>query len=111
VREELAFAAGLFEGEGSFKFHTSSRRPRAVISMTDLDSLSRFRLAVGMGRITGPYNYTGGKDYYTYQIDGFEKVQALLAMLWPWLGERRQRRGAEVLKQGRRKLTPGRPKR
>lgn len=51
---EIAWAAGLFEGEGSFDHSAgNAHRPRATMSLTDQDVLERFMRAVGVGTI-GP---------------------------------------------------------
>jgi hypothetical protein len=102
---ELAWAAGLFEGEGSFVEHRVNKRSMSTqISMTDLDSLERFWSAVGVGTIAGPYQYASqGRDrsshkpYYKWAVYGFENVQYVVALLWFGLGVRRRARATEVL--------------
>jgi hypothetical protein len=95
-REELIWAAGLFEGEGCFTRNTNGY-PKAKIVMTDEDSIRRFCTAVGFGSVHGPVRRRSWKPYWEWRIGGFEKVQALLAMLWPGLGARRRARAIEVL--------------
>src|SRR5712691_1669149 len=52
---EIAWAAGLFEGEGCF---TQNRgRPVARLTTTDVDIVVRFAEAIGWGMIYGPYEY------------------------------------------------------
>jgi hypothetical protein len=104
-REELAYAGGLFEGEGSVSLangRLGRNRPRARLSleMTDLEPLERFIAAVGIGHVIGPYERKGvglRKPIYAVTYTKFEQVQAIVAMLWPWLGPRRRKRAAEVL--------------
>lgn len=101
-REEMAWAGGLFEGEGSF---TVARGVQATaqIKMTDRDPMERFAAAIGFGTVRGPYPGKGGrKDSYAWSAQSFEKAQATVALLWPYLGERRKARAAEVLKAGAR---------
>jgi hypothetical protein len=102
-REELAWAGGLFEGEGCFSVNRDKRGrgyiyPVAAVEMTDEDSVRRFAAAVGFGVVNGPYAHWAKKQSWRWQAFGFERTQALLAMLWPWLGIRRRAKGAEVLK-------------
>lgn len=57
-REEISWAAGLFEGEGSITPRGDVRSCQLWtigMTMTDLDVVQRFQAAIGMGRIYGPY--------------------------------------------------------
>lgn len=70
----------------------------AQLTSTDEDVVRRFASAVGVGRVSGPYQYTGNrKPYWRWQASGFERTQAVIAMLWPGLGARRRARAVEVL--------------
>lgn len=105
-REQLAWAAGLFEGEGCLSTRGKSvnilRKYRdrglvAAMKMTDEDVIFRFKQIVGVGNITGPYNKIGKKTWWVWQAGSFEHVQALIAILWPWLCRRRKDRAKELL--------------
>jgi hypothetical protein len=69
--------------------------------MTDQDVVRRFHQKVGFGRLTGPYHrrFHGkpAKPIWHWTVTSFEKVQALIAQWWPWLGSRRRARATEVL--------------
>jgi hypothetical protein len=80
--------------------------------MTDADVMTRFGKIVGFGSVRGPYpNGKGHKDRWVWQVQTFEKTQALVAMFWPWLGERRRARAVEVLRADRtRDARSSRPK-
>lgn len=98
---EIAWAAGLFEGEG---FFTTSRAQngkyygRATIGMTDEDVVRRFGYAVGFGYIiVEDRPTTSGKLMYRWNANGLQRAQALYAMFYPWPGKRRKQRGLEVL--------------
>ena len=106
-REELAYAGGLFEGEGTI-YVRNLTPPKAWIclAMSDREPIERFQAAVGgFGKIYGPYqkkkkltrNGNLPKPMYVYHLYDFEKVQAVVAMLWPWLGPRRRGQAATVL--------------
>lgn len=96
-REALAWAAGFFDGEGSIycswvrgqSNENKHRRLFIGISQSgDPQTLHRFRDAVRVGTISGPYKHgRGGKDFWHLQIYRFEYVQACFAMLWPFLSE------------------------
>ncbi len=95
--DNLAWGAGLFEGEGTItgrrdkhrKFLTF--RPHLALVMNDEDIVRRFHTLVNLGNV--------GKQgkMFRWQTNKFEYVQAVIAMLWPWLGERRKARAIEIL--------------
>jgi hypothetical protein len=113
--EALAYAAGLFEGEGNVNAHYGTalftrngekiryirRSPQFVlqIGMTDLEPLEKFLEAVGLGQIYGPYKL--GKSHFKkswhYRVGTFEGVQAIAAMLWKWLSPRRRKQVVATL--------------
>jgi hypothetical protein len=106
---EIAWAAGLFEGEGTFTVHKSSRtgqngpgkvstRPRAALATTDEDVAVRFYRAVELGKLTGPYtNGPGRKPYWVWALANNGEFPVFLALVEPWLGQRRRVRAQEVL--------------
>lgn len=109
TREDLAWAAGLFEGEGCFTFHAGThpngyryRYPKACMNSTDRDVMVRFLAIVGCGNLHGPYLTKRDRAYnrkpsWHWRAHGFELGQAIVALFWPWLCERRRIRAAEVL--------------
>jgi hypothetical protein len=100
-REALAWAAGLFEGEGSFSI-VGQQYARMALSSTDEDVVRKFHSVVGLGNVSGPYrkpvNSLGNKPFWQWKASKFEHVQALVAALWPFLCSRRKDRAAEVLR-------------
>lgn len=101
-REGAIWFAGLFEGEGSIspdKVRGGRRRWRLTIGSTDLDVLLKARRAIGLGRITGPYGKKGvhRKPYWHWSAHSRADVYAALAMIFGFLGERRQARAREAL--------------
>jgi len=107
LREDLAYVAGVFDGEGSFS--VSGQRadhrsliPRAVVKMTDLDVLERCRGSTGLGTVWHDKLRPGErKESHVWTVSGFPRVQALVAMMWPWLGDRRKAKAKEILLRGR----------
>lgn len=97
-REGLAWAAGFFDGEGSFLAAKGKDRTpslRVSISNTYRPTIERFQTAVGMGTIFGPYSRTldrpNQRPFWQFYVGGHEAYQAVGCMLWPWLsGEKRQ---------------------
>lgn len=89
--EELAWAAGLFDGEGTTIAKRDVRRPdrfqlQVTVPQCGRDGLPevlvRFHRAVlGMGVIDAPNKYS----MYRWRARGFVDGQAAVAMLWPFL--------------------------
>ena len=115
-REALAWAAGFFDGEGYTglsKFSTTGRKGRKLsrwkryptisISQTGTgEELHRFNKAIGsIGKVNGPYGpYSmNSKPYYQFQLSGFEKVQAVVAMLWEFLCTPKREQATSVLER------------
>lgn len=105
-RVELAWAAGLFEGEGSFSAYPREGRlgprgyPYAELSSTDEDTLIRFRDAVKLGTVTGPHirkDKPNSKPQWRWRLQGLEGTQALISLLWYGLGLRRRARARGVI--------------
>ena len=51
-----------------------------------------------MGTVTGPHPRSGGNPYYRYDVSGAVKVQAVVAMLWAFLGTMKREQASEVLR-------------
>ena len=101
-KHEVAWAAGLFEGEGCL---TSSKGRRIVATMvtTDRDVLDRFFAVVGLGVIEkNPrlprQSSLAKKPQWVWKATSHQSVQALVAAFWDFLGERRKARAADVLR-------------
>jgi hypothetical protein len=98
---ELAWAAGLFEGEGSIG--QSRGYPRLQLASTDEDVVRRFQSVVNGGAVHGPYPSRGPtgstrQDYKVHWRWGAtgRPARAIMALLLPWLGKRRMERWTEV---------------
>lgn len=91
-REGLAWAAGLFEGEGCTSFTNKGGVMLRVVT-TDTDVLARFHKEVGfMGAIHGPREKREPhhKPQWRWDAGKHEDVQAIIAALWGNLGRRRR---------------------
>lgn len=95
----LAWAAGLFEGEGSFDVRRNNVKGvwysyiRLQIDSTDEDVLQRFLDVVACGKVYGPYedrrkNRLGDKPYWKYTVSGKPAI-SLALKLKPFLCKRR----------------------
>jgi hypothetical protein len=110
-REELAWAAGFFDGEGSPYFAKNVRTAGITIGQTDREVLDRFVKSVQLGKVTGPYGpYGSGKKPIFYiRIVSHWQTQHIAAALWPWLGTEKKEQFVKVLSESL--LTPARPDR
>ena len=103
-REELAWAAGFFDGEGSTSKSThqtvnGNTRYYAKIQLGQVDrrNLERFHKSIGgIGKIRGPVK-TPTKPRYDWSAGGFEDVQAVIALLWCWLSPAKRDQAKGVL--------------
>lgn len=104
--QEIAWAAGLFEGEGCF--HVSTPRgsrsgrwpvPNAYLAMADFDPVMRFREIVGVGTLT-ERRFDGTRSHWRTQLmwrcSGADAA-GVARLLVPLLGERRREAANEIL--------------
>lgn len=108
-KTDLAWAAGIFEGEGCFSGQFDSRRsiyyPRASVSMTDFDVVDRFARIVGFGALStkpGRTRKTATRPYKPQRHWFSSDVKRLYRLIGPWLGRRRTARVREVLALARK---------
>ena len=118
-REELAWAAGFYDGEGSTglnKYTTVGKKgkrrgywkryPTMTIAQTgNGEELHRFNFAVGnIGKVYGPYgpygtNKQNKQSYFQFHVNGFEKVQAVTAVLWKFMCSAKRNQSEDVLRR------------
>lgn len=113
-RVALAWAAGFFDGDGCFSLTRASRYPCVSITQQHPEVLLRFAEAVGLGKLYGPYRHRtktlSTKPFCVLRVHGFAEVQAVAAMLWPWLGDMKRRQAWEVLRWWPRTCRRGHPR-
>jgi hypothetical protein len=96
--QNLAWAAGLFEGEGSIS--VKAQTAQLQLSMSDEDVVRRLHLIMGVGSFSGPYQDKRKPTYkpmWTWSVGGARKVQAVLAAFWNQLGDRRKAKAKEAI--------------
>lgn len=104
-RIDWAWAAGLFEGEGSIviyqqRANTINPPPKSVIlalAMTDQDVVNRFVAIVGYGnahpeKLREPY-----KQSWRWQTGCKREVKRILESFLPLLGDRRREKALEAI--------------
>jgi hypothetical protein len=105
---ELAWVAGLLEGEGCFTRKSGASSLRGVTvqcHMTDLDVLQRLHRTIGVGHLRGPYKASGPtgsrkkyKPRWMVQVSGPAAYQ-LMQQLLPLMCSRRAARIRVLLKE------------
>lgn len=88
---EIAWLAGLLEGEGTFNI-TDLGGIRVSIEMTDLDILQRIQRALGFGSIGKPRARGTNKQIWTFSVSSRLDVEQLLIAILPYMGERRSKK-------------------
>lgn len=98
---EIAWAAGLFEGEGSISIQKIKhyRYPHLNVTSTDLDVLEKFQRIIGCGyiRVHNNSNNPLHKGCYRFKLHRAKQVRDAFYTMYPHLGTRRRERGLEVL--------------
>ena len=92
--EDIAWAAGLFEGEGTISGYARKDRPSRAVQITVYEGaqhgppvlLERFREVVGAGSIVGPYR---GRLYH-WTTKKIVSVVSVSALLWDDLSAERR---------------------
>lgn len=119
--EELAWAAGFFDGEGSTYLEKHRTHPgyfRLETGITQADArgipfvLVEFQRIVGSGKIYGPYPAPEGQDpVYRWKAHRAGEIVAMIDTLRPWLGavKRDQADRSITIVNGQRPLPRGNP--
>lgn len=98
-----SWAAGFYDGEGSFT-NTATHSPVMRVGQSgDPLVLVRFREAVGIGKVYGPYN-NYNKNYkkahqpsWVWSVSGRNKTAEVLLRLWPYLSTPKKEQARKVL--------------
>ncbi len=104
-REELAWAAGFFDGEGCSSIHNTPKNRMALrlnVGQVNRDNLHRFQAAVGgLGAVGKPcVSKTRVRQPFSmWETQRFEHSQAVIALLWPWLGQEKRLQASTALKR------------
>ena len=108
--EQIAWAAGLFCGEGSTHLRTRKSRngqkdyvtPCLSVPQSNREVLDRFQEVFGVGRVNGPYSYPNGTSHaknpvFRYSIDGGKTASEVLRLMWPYLSTEKRNQAQIVL--------------
>lgn len=87
---DIAWAAGLVEGEGCFTRH-SEKHLYFLMDLCDLDVLERFQKIFPQVNLRGPYFSKKESSKPRYRVDAFgTKAEGLVKELFPHLCSRRK---------------------
>ena len=90
---QIAWAAGLFEGEGYIT--RNGKYPKIGLTMTDKDVVNKFVALFGLGNVRTRERHPC-KTQYEWQIVG-KQCKVILEQLLPYLGERRAYKALNAL--------------
>lgn len=93
---ELAWLAGLLEGEGCFSYRKDRDIPVLEVKMTDWDVMNRVALLFGRRVTPIPPGREGYQPQYRARVQG-EPARELMRLLKPHMGQRRAARIEELL--------------
>lgn len=107
-RENLAWAGGFFDGEGSITWQyyvknkdgTKYKYPKICISQSgSSELLEKFKTITNAGGIyEARFKHATAKlPRYSYCVNGFEKVQYVVALLWGFIGSSKKAQAKKVL--------------
>lgn len=96
INANIAWAAGLFEGEGNIAF-TGKNSVSLQIGSTDLDCLEKLQDVLSLGAIYGPKLKDGRKPFYTWNLGRGPDVKRVLELFIPWFCSRRLVRAQEAI--------------
>jgi hypothetical protein len=99
-KEEIAWAAGLFAGEGciSHMERGAAFDLQVALVMTDEEVVRRFDAIVNRGRVYGPYHPPSSGDHrkpFWRWVALGDVGQDVLELLGPWLMSRRRRQASD----------------
>lgn len=100
ARREIAWVAGLLEGEGSFSKYAAGKNTTYAIQckMADEDVVRRLQAVLGVGRVTYvPPSQTGYQAQWALRITRLRHVYAVCVAIHPFMGLRRRRRIEQLL--------------
>jgi hypothetical protein len=104
VTADIAWVAGVFEGEGTIRVRRGNYGAQVSIRMDDRDVIERIHSVMGFGNFyQTEERRTSGRvvTQYNYQLGSAEYVIAFLTAVLPWLGTRRRAKAQEAMASAR----------
>ncbi len=101
--DDVAWFAGLFEGEGCFSIEKNGG-VKLTVGMTDKDIIDRIREMFPKCSNMKPIqpkpvrdSYNTPKIRYVWRVSKPDEVKRIVELIMPWLGERRKAKAQEML--------------
>lgn len=101
--KDIAWAAGLFEGEGScvcykIPYRANSIRTTVVLPSTDEDVVRKFYNIFKVGSVNGPYKPSNGvKPRYVFEVQNQIGCLYIMGQIYPYLCERRKEQADNLI--------------
>jgi hypothetical protein len=90
---DVAWLAGIIEGEGQIAYYLAARSPVLAVSMTDKDIIEKLHTITGEGNVRGPYKVE--KPHHTpiwrWSVQNKAGVRRILEAIKPHMGIRRRK--------------------
>ena len=96
---DIYWLAGLLEGEGCFYARESNPRPRIILGMTDLDTVSRAKSILGKSGLS-PVPRAGNKTMYYLTVCGKPAIGWMMT-LYSLMGSRRRSKIRDIISRWR----------
>jgi len=100
AEKDIAWAAGIIEGEGCFRFYKIKNRKNSyscgiTVIMSDKDVLEKLRDILKTGTLR-PKNIYVNKPLWNWSVQNHKGTFDTLLRIMPYLGERRLKRASEL---------------
>jgi len=93
---EVAWVAGILEGEGCWIRKANKCQWWIAVRMTDEDVIRRLPALTGVGTVTSEVSKRGHKTTWTWWVAIRLHREWLTLQVWAWLGTRRRARIREL---------------
>jgi len=94
----IAWLAGLLEGEGCFCKHSQAKSYNIKLVMTDEDVVRKAYLIAGYGTVRGPiFRNNSIKPCWEWVVSKAKYTLAIAYAIYPFMGERRSKKIIELI--------------
>lgn len=87
---DIAWVAGIIEGEGYFSSVNNGTSVRVGVNMTDLDVIEKLQSITGIGTIINKTIVSNRKPAYIWRVSKYKDVSRLMLAIYPLMSSRRQ---------------------
>lgn len=95
---EIAWAAGIFEGEGTMCVRGNPGGLALVVTMKDEDVMRRFLQVVRYGKLAYQSSPSMQGNYrWVWASSTDHESTSIISMFWPFLGDRRRKQWVDIV--------------